>query len=105
MANNGPSEKRSSGQAMSEARPKWVPMRDDQYSGLTDLARDLMNARTRKTERLTENTLIRVGIDLVLAHPELLAGDTESELRANALAYIERLQARPEPGDREGKEG
>jgi hypothetical protein len=76
-------------------------MRDDQYSGLTALARDLMDARTRKAERITENTLIRVGIDLLLAHPELLAGDTEEELRDNALAYITHLKA---PQREEGRD-
>ncbi|MCQ8194675.1 chromosome segregation ATPase [Streptomyces rugosispiralis] len=94
MADNIPPAKRSSAQA-SDLRPKWVPMRDDQYSGLTALARDLMDARTRKIERITENTLIRVGIDLLLAHPELLAGDTEEDLRAHALAYMARLQGPP----------
>ncbi|QUC63821.1 hypothetical protein IOD14_44055 (plasmid) [Streptomyces sp. A2-16] len=96
MADNSPA-KRTSAQSKSEGRPKWVPMRDDQYSGLTALARDLMDARSRKTERITENTLIRVGIDLLLAHAELLVGDTEEELRANALAYIQRLEAAAEP--------
>jgi hypothetical protein len=84
MAGNAPARK-------SEDRPKWVPMRDDQYSGLTDLARELMDSRSRKVERITENTLIRVAIDLLLAHPELLAGDTEEELRAHALAHYRRL--------------
>ena len=92
MADNIPPAKRSSAQPKSEGRPKWVPMRDDQYSGLTALARDLMDARTRKSERITENTLIRVGIDLLLTHSELLVGDTEEELRTNAMAYLERLQ-------------
>lgn len=95
MADNSPA-KRSSAQTKSEGRPKWVPMRDDQYSGLTALARDLMDERTRKTERITENTLIRVGIDLLLAHPELLTGDTEEELRNNALAYFARLGTPPQ---------
>ncbi|WP_438297778.1 chromosome segregation ATPase [Streptomyces sp. HUAS TT7] len=104
MAENIPPAQRGSAQPKSEARPKWVPMRDDQYSGLTALARDLMDSRTRKTERITENTLIRVGIDLVLAHPELLTGDTEEELRDNALAYIKRLQAPPQPEEEEGRD-
>ncbi|MFI5987102.1 chromosome segregation ATPase [Streptomyces sp. NPDC051555] len=95
MADNVPPSKRASSPS-SEGRPKWVPMRDDQYSELTSLARELMKARTRKSERITENTLIRVGIDLLVAHPELLAGDTEEELRVNALAYIKSLQERPE---------
>lgn len=100
MTDNIPPAKRTSDQPKSEGRPKWVPMRDDQYGGLTALARDLMDARTRKGGgRITENTLIRVGIDLLLAHPELLVGDTEEELRANALAYIARLQAPPQQNE------
>ncbi|MFI9031146.1 chromosome segregation ATPase [Streptomyces sp. NPDC053560] len=93
MADNT-SPKRTSSSQPSEGRPKWVPLRDDHYSGLTALARDLMDARAKKTERITENTVIRVAIDLVLAHPELLTGDTEEELRANAIRYVEQLQAR-----------
>ncbi|MFM9625073.1 chromosome segregation ATPase [Streptomyces turgidiscabies] len=102
MADNIPPAKRSS--AKSEDRPKWVPMRDDQYSGLTSLARDLMDARSRKIERITENTLIRVGIDLVLEYPELLVGDTEEELRANALKYIKHLRQQPKPEDEGGRD-
>ncbi|MGP3691164.1 chromosome segregation ATPase [Streptomyces sp. IBSNAI002] len=94
MADNVPPAKR--GSASSDGRPKYVPMRDDQYSGLTSLARELMDARSQKIERITENTLIRVGIDLLLAHPELLTGDTEEELRINALKYIKSLQERPD---------
>ncbi|KAB7833548.1 chromosome segregation ATPase [Streptomyces mobaraensis] len=78
----------------SEGRPKWVPLRDEQYDGLTALARELMNSRDRKIERITENSVIRVAIDLVLAHPELLAGDTEDELRAHAIAEIGALRRR-----------
>jgi hypothetical protein len=104
MADNIPPAKRGSAQPKSEGRPKWVPMRDDQYSGLTALARELMDARSRKIERITENTLIRVGIDLLLAHPELLNGDTEEELRNNALAHIAQLQAPPQPEEDEGRD-
>ncbi|WP_371801514.1 hypothetical protein OHA38_43835 (plasmid) [Streptomyces sp. NBC_01732] len=69
-------------------RPKYVPLRKDQYTDLSDLARDLQDARSRKTERITENTLIRAAIDLITSHPELLAGDTEEEIRSGALARI-----------------
>jgi hypothetical protein len=69
-------------------RPKWVPLRKDQYGDLTALARDLQDARTKKDERITENTLIRVAIDVILAHPELLAGNTEAELRSHALQCL-----------------
>lgn len=69
-------------------RPKWVPLRKDQYQTLTDLARELQDARSVKTERITENTLIRVAIDVIVAHPELLAGNTEDELRSHALRSL-----------------
>lgn len=103
MSDSIPPAKRGSAQPKSEGRPKWVPMRDDQYAGLTALARELMDARSRKTERITENTLIRIGVDLLLAHPELLGGDTEEELRNNALAHIEQLRSTPRPAEEEGR--
>lgn len=40
-----------------------------------------MARRETRTERLTENTLIRVAIDLLLAHAAELHGSTEDELR------------------------
>ncbi|GHH54601.1 hypothetical protein [Streptomyces candidus] len=69
-------------------RPKWVPLRKDHYTDLADLARDLQDARNSKVERITENTLIRVAIDLITAHPELLAGDTEEDIRTGALKRL-----------------
>ncbi|MYS37583.1 hypothetical protein K388_07352 [Streptomyces sp. KhCrAH-43] len=71
-------------------RGKTVPLSKDHWRDLADLARDLQDARTRKTERITENTIIRIAIDLITAHPELLHGDTEEEIRVGAL---ERLNA------------
>lgn len=35
----------------------------------------------RRTERLTDNTVIRVALDLLLEHADQLDGDTEDELR------------------------
>lgn len=78
----------------SEERPKWVPLREDQHSELSTIARELMLARSQKTERLTENTVIRVAVDLVIRHPELLVGDTEDDLRTNALGRFEQLLER-----------
>lgn len=43
-------------------------VREDQYAELTALARSLMRERISTRERITENTLIRVAIDLLLAH-------------------------------------
>lgn len=65
---------------------KDLRLRDDQFAELTALARQLMRARTVKVERITENTLIRVAIDLLLADSQRLRGSTESELRKSVTA-------------------
>jgi hypothetical protein len=80
--------------AESEERPKWVPLREDQHSELSTIARELMLARSQKTERITENTVIRLAVDLVIRHPELLVGDTEDDLRTNMLERFEQLLER-----------
>ncbi len=63
---------------------KEARVRDDQYTALTALARTLMSRRVRKAERITENTLIRVAIDLLLERADQLRGATETELRNSA---------------------
>ncbi|MCG0065962.1 chromosome segregation ATPase [Streptomyces tricolor] len=88
----GSTAKRKGGQA--EERPKWVPLREDQHSELSTIARELMLARSVKTERITENTVIRVAVDLMIRHPELLVGDTEDDLRTNMLDRFEQLLQR-----------
>ena len=60
---------------------KDARVREDQYAALSVLARTLMRRRTVKNERITENTLIRVAIDLLLAHQDVLRGSTENERR------------------------
>ena len=60
---------------------KEARVREDQYAALSALARTLMRRRRVKDERITENTLIRVAIDLLLAHQDQLRGATEDELR------------------------
>ncbi|MFD8621735.1 chromosome segregation ATPase [Streptomyces sp. NPDC059513] len=77
-----------------DGRPKWVPLREDQHGDLSVLARELMLARSHKTERITENTVIRVAVDLVLRHPELLDGDTEKDLRTHAFERMDQLLQR-----------
>ncbi|MFE9406870.1 hypothetical protein ACFYNY_34745 [Streptomyces sp. NPDC006530] len=47
-----------------------------------------MDARTHKAERITENTLIRIAVDLLIAHPELLHGNTEQEIQEEALERL-----------------
>jgi hypothetical protein len=60
---------------------KETRIRDDQLTGLTALARRLSRAKTTGGERITENTLIRISIDLLLAHEGKLAGEDEVALR------------------------
>lgn len=59
---------------------KETRVREDQYVALTQLARALMRLRTDRRERITENTLVRVAIDLLLASADRLAGDSEDAL-------------------------
>jgi hypothetical protein len=66
---------------------KEARLREDQFIALSRLVRILARRRTtRNGPRLTENTLIRVAIDLLLTRADQLAGDTEAEIRASALA-------------------
>jgi hypothetical protein len=62
---------------------KDTRLRSDQLTELAQLRRRVMAARDDKTERITENTLIRLGIDLLLSRADDLEGDTEDELRAS----------------------
>ncbi len=59
---------------------KETRVREDQYVALTQLARALMRRRTDRRERITENTLVRIAIDLLLANADQLVGDSEKEL-------------------------
>ncbi|MGU3643847.1 hypothetical protein ACLBXX_02695 [Microbacterium sp. C23T] len=67
---------------------KETLLRDDQLPALTALARVLMGRRRRKVERITENTLIRVAIDLLLVHTDELRGSTEDELRTSVTPEL-----------------
>lgn len=59
---------------------KETRLREDQFDDLTALARTL-NRRRKGGERITENTLIRVAVDLLLKEADQLEGSTEEELR------------------------
>lgn len=91
-----PKRSTSLGEAAASAKdtlsPKYVPLRGDQLIELDVLAREVQAARTHKGERITANTLIRVGVDVLLAHRGQLVGDTEEELRTAFLGYIARLE-------------
>lgn len=63
---------------------KEARLRQDQIDALTDLTRKLNRKKQGKSsERLTDNTLIRVAIDLLLSKADLLEGTTEEELRSS----------------------
>ena len=64
---------------------KAVRLRSDQIDDLAKLSKALNRARKSQGERITENTLIRIAIDWLLANPQLLAGLTEDEIKANVL--------------------
>ncbi len=59
---------------------KETRLREDQFDDLTALARTL-NRRRKGGERITENTLIRLAVDLLLKEADQLEGSTEEELR------------------------
>lgn len=64
----------------SEAR-----LRPDQMTALAALRRQVAANRTDKTERITDNTLLRLAVDLLLKNAALIAGDTEEEMRRALL--------------------
>lgn len=67
---------------------KDLRIRDDQLTALSALADAVMRRRRFKAERITENTLIRVAIDLLLAHADELRGSTEDELRHSMTSAV-----------------
>ncbi|GAA3755968.1 hypothetical protein GCM10022240_06070 [Microbacterium kribbense] len=83
QAPTGHTEPRFARMARKDAR-----IRVDQDAALTALARSLMRQRRVKAERITENTLIRVAIDLLLAHADELRGSTENELRDGIITAL-----------------
>lgn len=60
---------------------KETRLRSDQFAQLTQIRRHLNLTRGKQGERITENTLIRVAIDMLLADPNRIAGTTEAEIR------------------------
>jgi len=73
--------------------PKWMRLerkelrlRADQLDELARLRRGLNRQRGGEGERITENTLIRVAVDLLLARAGDLHGLTEDELRKSVTS-------------------
>ena len=67
---------------------KDARIRDDQVTALAAMADAVMRRRRFKAERITENTLIRIAIDLLLAHADRLRGSTEAELRNSVTSAV-----------------
>ena len=62
---------------------KEARLREDQLENLTSLTRSLNRRRRGTGERITENTLIRVAVDLLLNKSDELKGITEQDLLAS----------------------
>ena len=60
---------------------KETRLREGQIGELTAHARRLNKAKTAPAPRITENTLIRVAIDMLLSRVDDLQGNTEEDLR------------------------
>lgn len=69
---------------------KELRLHADQADELTVLASKVQRARREKGERITDNTLIRVAVDLLLERQKELVGSTEDELRV-ALGLAPRV--------------
>jgi len=73
--------------------PKWqrlerkeLRLRADQLDELARIRRALNRQRGGEGERITENTLIRVAVDMLLARAGKLRGTTEDELRKSVTS-------------------
>ncbi|MFE7442410.1 chromosome segregation ATPase [Streptomyces chartreusis] len=60
-------------------------MRIDQLTDLTALRKHVSAHRRDRSEIITDNTLIRVAVDLLMAHAHRLHGDTEEDLLNSVL--------------------
>ena len=75
----------------SDYQRKETRLRADQQNALTEHARRLNRAKGPGGQRITDNTLIRVAVDLLLSKTDRLAGRDEIELkRSVGLKGVER---------------
>jgi hypothetical protein len=73
--------------------PKWqrlerkeLRLRADQLDELARIRRTLNRQRGGEGERITENTLIRIAVDMLLGRAGKLRGTTEDELRKSVTS-------------------
>lgn len=64
-----------------ELERKEARFREDQLDSLERLTKRIKRTRAAGGERITDNTLIRVAVDLLISQGEQLRGSTEAELR------------------------
>ena len=67
---------------------KEARLREEQLDKLTSLTRSLNRKRRGTGERITENTLIRVAVDLLLNKSDELKGSTEQELKESVSLKV-----------------
>lgn len=75
--------------------PKYLTMRrmdarlrPDQISALADLRERVARNRADRSERISESTLVRIAVDLLLARSDRLTGDTETALRESVSTVL-----------------
>lgn len=73
-----------------ELTRKEARFRQDQLNDLTTLTRQLNRRRASTGERITDNTLIRVAVDMMLKVADSLDGATEAELLSAVSAKLKR---------------
>ena len=61
---------------------KEARLRFDQVTSLVNLTKSLNRKRKGRGERITDNTLIRVAVDLLLSKADFIEGTTEEEIKA-----------------------
>jgi len=88
----GPGDAGTAGVTESQV-PKWqrlerkeLRLRADQLDELARIRRTLNRQRGGEGERITENTLIRVAVDMLLGRAGKLRGTTENELRKSVTS-------------------
>jgi hypothetical protein len=88
----GPQDAGTAGVTESQI-PKWqrlerkeLRLRADQLDELARIRRTLNRQRGGEGERITENTLIRVAVDVLLGRAGRLRGTTEDELRKSVTS-------------------
>ena len=80
-----PRRRTTTGPRYLELDRKELRIRGDQADDLTALSRQLNRARKSTGDRITDNTLIRVAIDLLMRDRDKLEGATEADLLKSVL--------------------